>query len=608
VDAILPIAVMVPLIAAALVTAVGHLAPRWAADVVTIGAASATAVLCAIVMVRAGNGLRIHWFGGWTPRSGFALGIDFVAGRLAAAAATFVAVLATVAAVFSWRYLETAGTKFHALLLVFCAAMVGFCLTGDIFNMFVFFELMSVSAYALTALTRDERGPLQGALNFAITNSIGAFLVLFGIALLYGRTHALNLEQLGRALGGSGASGTVVCALTFITAGFLVKAAAVPFHFWLADAHTVAPAPICILFSGIMVELGLLGIARVYWSVFSGVIPPSNGLRTVLITIGVLTALVGAAMCLGQHHLKRLLALSTVSHSGLALIGVGLLDRSGLAGFCIYVVGHGLVKGALFACTGILLHRKGKVDDQHLFGAARDMPFTALLWFVGALALAGLPPFATYVGKGVIDEAAHQRGAGWLLLVGVVASAVTGAAVLRAGAHVFLGWGDVESDPTSARHGSEQRADTLEGHERTPAVMYLAATALLVASLAFGVLPRLIDRADTAAEQFVDRAGNAAAVLDGVPRLVSHPSPSRGPTASMLVSGAAAAALAVAIAAVAIWRRRIPEGARRPFARAVMPPIRLLRTMHSGHVGDYIAWLTFATAALGGAFALVAAR
>src|SRR5439155_16408675 len=135
------------------------------------------------------------------------------------------------------------GSYYHALMLTFLAGMVGFCLTGDIFDLFVWFELMGVSAYALTAYRPEERGPIQGALNFAITNSVGAYLWLSGIGLIYGRTGALNMAQIGRAVAWHGPDRLVVVAFVLIITGLLIKGAIVPFHFWLADAHAVAPTP-----------------------------------------------------------------------------------------------------------------------------------------------------------------------------------------------------------------------------------------------------------------------------------------------------------------------------------------------------------------------------
>src|SRR5438045_5558788 len=154
-------------------------------------------------------------------------------------------------------------------MLVFLAGTSGFALGGDLFNMFVWFGLAAVAAYALAGYTVEELGPLQGAINVAVTNSVGALMVLFGVALVYGRTGALNLAQIGQSLARGHADGLVIVAFTLIVGGFLVKSALVPFHLWLADTYAVAPAPICLVFAAVMSELGLFGIARIYWTSFA---------------------------------------------------------------------------------------------------------------------------------------------------------------------------------------------------------------------------------------------------------------------------------------------------------------------------------------------------
>ena len=236
--------------------------------------------------------------------------------------------------------MEEAPRLYRVLMLVFLGGMCGFALSADLFNMFVFFEVMGVTAYALAGYHVNELGPLQGALNFAITNSIGAYMLLFGTALVYGDTGALNLAQIGKTLEGHQPDALLVVAFTLIIVGFLVKAAIVPFHLWLADAHAVAPAPVCVLFSGVMVELGLLGVARVYWTMFDAPFEPhAPAVRNVLVTIGVVTALLGAVMAFVQRHLKRLLAYSTISHAGVMLAAIALLDHKSLAigTFLVYV-------------------------------------------------------------------------------------------------------------------------------------------------------------------------------------------------------------------------------------------------------------------------------
>ncbi|MGO4428880.1 proton-conducting transporter membrane subunit, partial [Streptomyces sp. MCAF7] len=170
-------------------------------------------------------------------------------------------------------------------------------------------------AYALTGYRVEEARAVQGGLVFGVVNSLGGYAMLSGIALLYARTGELGLAQIGRALDAHSAGGPdalVIVAFVLVATGLLVKAAAVPFHFWLADAHAVAPTPVCMLLSGVMVELGVYGTARVYWTVFagSGGIPAPDAHRA-LLTLGVLTAVLGSVMCWQQRHLKRMLAYST---------------------------------------------------------------------------------------------------------------------------------------------------------------------------------------------------------------------------------------------------------------------------------------------------------
>ncbi len=273
---------------------------------------------------------------------------------------------------YSLRYFDAVGGLFHGLMLLFLAGMVGFCLTGDLFDLVVFFELMSTVAYGLTAYRIEERAPIQGAINFAITNSIGGYAMFIAVAMLYARTGELNMAQIGAVLDGRHADALVIVAMVLLLLGFLTKAAAVPLHFWLADAHAVAPVPVCVLFSGIMVELGIYAVARVYWVMFAGAVAPHAGaLRAILVALGVTTALLGAVMCVLQRHIKRLLAFSTIAHVGMFVCGVGLLGAKALAGVAVFIVGHGLTKAALFMICGILLHRFRTVDEYDLHGRGR---------------------------------------------------------------------------------------------------------------------------------------------------------------------------------------------------------------------------------------------
>jgi multicomponent Na+:H+ antiporter subunit D len=596
-----PVAVAIPLIGAAALVAGTAIVPRRVVDPVACGAALACVVLCALVLDDASDGTLVHWFGGWTPRGGIALGVSFAIDQVGAGFALFASVLCLAAFVFCWRYFVVAGPVFHALMLVFLAGMLGFSYTGDLFNLFVFFELLSVSAYALVAYDIEEEGPLQGALNFAVTNSIGAFLILTGIALLYGRTGALNMAQIGEALAGQPADGLVVVAFTLMAVGFFVKAAVVPFHFWLADAYSVAPTPVCLLLSAAMSELGLYAFARIYWTVFSGALGGEEALQAVLLGAGTLTALVGAVMCFGQRHLKRMLAFATVSHVGLFLIGIALLDAGGVAGTTLFVLADGLVKAALFVCVGIVQHVFGSVDELRLRGRARKLRITGPLMATLALAMASLPPFGPWLGKALIDEAARDAGAGWVAAVFAVASILTGAALLRATARVFAGLGPGE-DPSmvDAPAPEEVDAEFRFTHEKVPRTMTIPALALAAGGLGLSVVPGLRGALEGTGPVFVDRAGYAAAVLHGeAVRQGGGISLSAGTGEIVVGFLTAACACGLAYLSLAPATPRLHR-----VGIATGRAIEWLRPLHSGYVGDYVTWLVAGAAVLGGVFAV----
>jgi multicomponent Na+:H+ antiporter subunit D len=596
--------VFVPLFGAAVLVMLRHCLPRVLTDVLAVAAGVAVVTLCALLLAHvAHHGPFAYWMGGWRPSHLVTIGISFSVDPIGAGLATFSAALVTAALIYSWHYFEAADGLFQALMLVFMAAMVGFSLTGDLFNMAVFFELMGAVAYALTAHRNEEQGPIQGAINFAISNSIGAYAIFSGIALLYARTGALNMVQIGAALNGHHADPLVIVAMALLFAGFLTKAAAVPLHFWLADAHAVAPTPVCVLFSGVMVELGIYAVARLYWTIFAGPLAPhAEELRTILIAFGTLTALWGAVMCVSQRHVKRLLAFSTISHVGLLLCGIGLLSVKGLAGVATYVVGHGLTKAALFMLTGVLLHRFQSIDEYDLHGRGRKLPVVGILFGLGGLILAATPVVTLFFGKSLLDSAALDAGFPWLPSVFVVASMFTGGAVLRVGGRVFLGWGpaDHPDDRQGKQARSESDEETGEAPDRTPPLMILVPAVLLVLAVGVGLIPGAVPAITTAAAHFHDHVAYVRWVLQGrAPHFA--PVPAGHVETFDYLYGAAASIGAVILAALGLFgrplRARLPNLMLQPF----LTSLGALRRLHSGHIGDYIAWWTAGTAILGGA-------
>jgi len=596
-----PLAVLVPVLAATVLAATSPVSRPRVAGIVGVLAAVAMAALCAATLAKARGGLVVVWFGGWTPRAGAAVGIDFAPDPFGAGLALFVAVLGVAALVMCVEVIQVEDHLFDAIALIFLAAMVGFCLTGDLFNLFVFFELMSVSAYVLVGYDVRARAPLEGSLTFAITNSIGSILLLLGIALLYGRTGALNLAQIGRVLAAGPADGLVVVSYALIAGGLLVKAAAVPFHFWTADAYAVAPTPIALLLGGAFSELGLFGLARVHWTAFHEVLGPAEPrLRAIFVALGVLTALVGAVMCAAQHHLKRLLAFATIADVGLFLVGVGLLDADGLAGAAVWVVGAGLVKAALFASVGLLNDRFGTVDEAALHGRGRELGAVGALFAVAALAVASLPPFGPFLGKTLVEDAATKAGYGWVPAIMVVVSALTGGALLRVALRVFLGRGRPASEDPHAAADREESDEAPGPIASMSALVWAPALALIVAALAWGLLPGLVGTAGRGAERFVDASAYADAVLHGRP-LPPVTSSLHGPTVTGWVYAGLSVLGAVGVALVSVGgvRERAPRAGTRALAA--------LRALHSGRPGDYAAFAAAGVALLGALVALAVA-
>jgi multicomponent Na+:H+ antiporter subunit D len=577
------------LVAGGAVTRVG----RRLADPVVLLTALAVTVAAAWTAGTVGSDTRVVWPGGWKPVHGEPIGVALVVDRPAALVVCLVGLLTVAALTYSWHFLADTGTPYVVLVVVFLGACAGFALAGDVFDAFVWFELMGVTAYALTGMRIEEHRSVHGALSFGIVNTVGASLSLSGVALLYARTGELNLAAIGRSLRGSPPDHLVVVSCALLLTGVMVKMALVPFHFWTADAEAVAPTPVCVLLSGAMVTVGAFAVARWWWVVFDGSVP-EPAIRHALVGFGAVTAVVGAVMCASQRHLKRLLAYSTVAHSGVIACGIGLLSGPGLAAAGLYAAGHACTKGALFLVTGVLLNRFETLDEHELYRRGRGMWVAGTTFVVGGLALAGLPPFGTWAGKAAFSTALADAHLEWLEVVLLVVSALTGGSVLRAGLRIFLGLGE-RPDPGRDTH------EEPEGDRSPPRdVLRILGppVLLLVVGVWLAVGPGVAETAAAAGATVVEPDRYAAAVLRGVQS--AAPAVSAEPLWSVttVALGLVGAALATGFALAGLWPGRVPRALSvvRTAWRGAQSALHLV---HRAHVGDHVSWVLVGFTVLG---------
>ena len=567
---------------------------RTLSDSLGILFAAVTLVVCYLLLIHATHGTTVYWFGNWYPRGSVVLGIGFVVDTIGAGLATLAALLTFLALLFSWRFIDSGSNHFQPLMLVFLAAMCGFSLTGDLFNLFVFFELMSTAAFALCGLKTAEPAPLQGSFNFAVTNTIAAFLILTGVALLYAITGALNMAQIGLALGARH-DPLVLFAFTLLTCGFLIKGAIVPFHLWLPDAHAVAPTPVCVLFSGLMVELGLYAVVRLHSVIFAqSLASHSSQLRGILIVLAGISVVISGLMCYAEHHLKRLLAFSTVCHASLMLLGFAMLGPLAVAAMLTYLLAHSLIKSGLFFVTGIMLHRLRSISERILFGRGVTLRWTAGLWFLGAIGLAAAPPFSLMLGEAGATRAAELVGFHGIWILFVFGGAITSAAVLRVGAHTFLGWGDQPATDRSAEIG--ELPETKPEEKRIFWYHFFPAAVCILGALALTFVPGWLQVLRDGAAALASQPAYLHTVYTGQNVAMTQPSWRQNFPAAAL-HGAIALLLAILLAANSIFRLRFPRNFRiGPFLEQGLRP---LRTIQSGHPGDYVMWITVGLAVFG---------
>ncbi|MGH9299724.1 MAG: complex I subunit 5 family protein, partial [Acidimicrobiales bacterium] len=390
---LLPLPVAIPLAAGAICPIAVRLWRRLPIVIVLLALGSSTGLLLLMAPTVYSGHLLAHFMGHVMPRNGHALGISFAADPWGMSFAIVSAAVGLIIGVYSLSELSGLGPRergwFACLYLLLDAALIGSALTADMLNLFVWFEVAALASYALTGFFLERPIALEASFKILVLTNIASFAIFVGVALLYAEHGALDMGQLSMALRHHVAISDLF-ALALLTGGFLTKAGIVPFHSWLPDAHTAAPGSVSALFSGLMVNLGIVAVGRIFFEVFLPSIGrPALGL---LMVLGLVSAVGGACFALFQDDLKRLLAYDTISQMGVLAVGLATGVPGGIAGSAYHLWNHALFKALLFLCAGAIVHNTGMTKLSEMGGLAKRSPYIAGAFSVGVLAIAGIPP------------------------------------------------------------------------------------------------------------------------------------------------------------------------------------------------------------------------
>lgn len=426
--------VLLPLLGAGLALVMGRHPGRQ--RVVSLTVLSAMVVVSALLMWHADQrGILVLWIGAWEPP----LGISLVADRLSALMMLVTSVICLLVLLFSMgadqeeRMRETPISIFHPTYLALAAGISNAFLTGDLFNLYVGFEILLFASFVLLTLGgTGER--IRAGTTYVIVSLVSSMLFLVALVAVYGATGTVNMAQAGIRLAELPQEVQTVIQMLLILV-FGIKAAIFPLSAWLPDSYPTAPAPVTAVFAGLLTKVGVYALIRSETVLF-----PESDLGPVLIVVGLLTTIIGVLGAVAQSEIKRMLSFTLVSHIGYMLFGIGLATELGLSSAIFYIAHHITVQTALFLISGLIERVGGSTVIDRLGGLAAASPVLAILFFVPAMNLAGIPPFSGFVGKvGLIQAGVADGGAvAWALVVGsVVTSLLTLYAVAKTWGFAF---------------------------------------------------------------------------------------------------------------------------------------------------------------------------
>ncbi|MGP4057048.1 Na+/H+ antiporter subunit D [Mycobacterium sp. 4D054] len=525
-----PLPVLVPMLGAAATLFAGR-RPRLQRSIAVFGLSAVVVVSAVLLYLADRDGTIALQVGGWGPtEAGMGpLGVTLVVDRLSALMLV-VSSIVLLAVVF---YAIGQGIRdgderqpvsiFLPTYLVLSAGVFMAFLAGDLFNLFVGFEVLLTASFVLLTIGASKER-VRAGISYVMVSMVSSLVFLFGIALVYATTGTLNLAEIAVRLDDV-PEGTRMALFAVLLVAFGIKAAVFPLSAWLPDSYPTAPAPVTAVFAGLLTKVGVYAIIRAHSLLF-----PGGGMDRILLVAGLLTMIIGIFGAIAQSDIKRLLSFTLVSHIGYMVFGIALSTHLGMAGAIYYVAHHILVQTTLFLVVGLIERQAGASTLERLGGLAAASPLLAFVFVVPALNLGGIPPFSGFIGKVALLEAGAESGSvlAWILVAGsVVTSLLTLYVVARVWTKAF--WRSRKDAPEGHLSGPAPAA-LLDNTEETmdielvdrddvgrmPAGMLAPTGALIVVGLLLTILAGpIFAYSDRAAHEVMDRGQYIGAVLGG---------------------------------------------------------------------------------------------
>jgi multicomponent Na+:H+ antiporter subunit D len=395
-----------------------------------------------------GENIYVYKVGGWQPIDRIPIGIYMVMDGLTAILICIISLVGFLSSFYSISYMKryTDENYFYALFCLMIAGMNGVVLSGDLFNIFVFLEISVISSYALVAFG-VEKNELEASFKYQVLGGLASFLILFGIGFIYWKTKTLNIADIKAAFGTGYDKTYYLFVQILMLCGFGLKAAIIPFHAWLPDAHSSAPSPISAMLSGVLIKaVGIYVIIRLFFNMFE----ISEGMSLLITTLGTLSMVIGVFLAIGQWDIKRLLAYHSISQMGYVVMSVGigmiLISRGvkpavaslAVTGGIFHLINHAAFKGLLFLNAGAIEYTIETRDLKEMGGLAKSMPATSATSFIASMSISGMPPFNGFFSKLMIIIAAIMAKFYLLAVLAVIVSIITLASFLKFQRYAFF--------------------------------------------------------------------------------------------------------------------------------------------------------------------------